>query len=303
MLSPNICVADQARSIRSTWLNFLTALLVISLPIEATAATSGAGTTPAQFSVSQSGAASYTVPIEVPPGINGIQPKLALVYNSQRANGLLGVGWSLSGLSAISRCPANVATDGFRAGIEVDVERFCLDGVRLIRTGSGSDESGDYVEFRTELESFTKVRAYGVIVGAEDYSAPDPDYFKAWTKAGLVKEYGEDPYSVKGFGTGEDSIVFSWGLNRIEDKNGNYLDIRYAANYATGEFYPEVINYGASDNSAKWYVHFGYEDRTDIIKNHIAGRSLSITKRLSSLTTSRGNQPNLSPIRNYILHY
>ena len=108
---------------------------------------------------------------------------------------------------------------------------------------------------------------------------------------------------MKGFGTGEDSIVFSWGLNRIEDKNGNYLDIRYAANYATGEFYPEVINYGASDNSAKWYVHFGYEDRTDIIKNHIAGRSLSITKRLSSLTTSRGNQPNLSPIRNYILHY
>lgn len=56
--------------------------------------------------------AMYSVPIAVPPGTGGIAPSLKLDYSSQAGNGLLGAGWSLSDLPAITRCPQTPAQDG-----------------------------------------------------------------------------------------------------------------------------------------------------------------------------------------------
>lgn len=94
--------------------------------------------TPGSFAVSPSGAATYTIPIQVPPGTAGMQPSLALTYNSQAGNGLSWMGWSLLGLSAIHRCPATIDQDGFAGSLNYDAnDRFCLDGERLIRINIG----------------------------------------------------------------------------------------------------------------------------------------------------------------------
>ncbi|MDD9946974.1 MAG: FG-GAP-like repeat-containing protein [Myxococcales bacterium] len=97
-----------------------------------------AGVTDGTFSVDGNGAANYVIPIEVPPGTNGVEPNLSLTYSSQRGNGVAGMGFGLSGVSAITRCPRTMAQDGVRGGVEFNGgDRFCLDGARLIATSDG----------------------------------------------------------------------------------------------------------------------------------------------------------------------
>ena len=61
------------------------------------------GKIPGAGSVSRVGGALYDVPIELPPGINGLVPSLAVNYNSQSGEGIVGYGWHFSGLSSITR--------------------------------------------------------------------------------------------------------------------------------------------------------------------------------------------------------
>src|SRR6266540_3720072 len=41
------------------------------------------------------GTGNFTIPIALPPGRNGFQPQLNLVYSSGNSNGAFGQGWSL----------------------------------------------------------------------------------------------------------------------------------------------------------------------------------------------------------------
>src|SRR5687768_3674750 len=48
------------------------------------------------------GTGNFTVPIALPPGRNGFQPQLNLVYSTGNGNGPFGLGWSLS-IPGVSR--------------------------------------------------------------------------------------------------------------------------------------------------------------------------------------------------------
>src|SRR5262245_7235614 len=162
-----------------------------------------AGSTPGSLRVTESGAAEYRIPIQVPPGIAGMEPKFALVYNSQAGNGVLGMGWNLEGLSSIARCPRTMAQDGARGRVQFDAnDRFCLDGQRLVAVSGAYGADG--TDYGTEIEGFTKLTSYGVVGGG-------PERFRARTKSGQIVDYGETPDSRIGAPNG---AIASWVLNR-----------------------------------------------------------------------------------------
>ena len=115
------------------------------------------GTTPGVVDVSPTGAATYSIPIFTPPGTAGMEPSVSINYNSQAGNGLLGWGWNIGGLSAITRAPQTVYHDGNVNGVDLeDDDRFAMDGNRLIKI-SGGAYGGDDEEYRTEVETFSRI--------------------------------------------------------------------------------------------------------------------------------------------------
>jgi len=218
----------------------------------------GVMTTSGSFSVNESGAATYTIPIQIPPGTGGMEPRLALAFNSQGGNGPFGVGWNLSGLSAITRCQRTMAQDGVRGSVNYDSnDRYCLDGQRLIAISGANGANG--AEYRTERESFSKVVSYGS-------AGNGPASFKVWTKDGLIMEYGATADSAIE-AQGKTSIAV-WAVNKVSDTKGNYFTVTYTEENANGAYYPARIDYTGNANTGlapNNSVRFVYETRSDIV--------------------------------------
>ena len=235
---------------------------------------------PGSFEVSETGAAVYTVPIAVPPGTAGLEPKLTLQYNSRSGNGLLSVGWSLGGLPAIVRCPKTIAQDGARGGINYDAnDRFCLEGERLVAI-SGT-YGADSTEYRTEREGFSKIVSYGS-------AGTGPAWFKVWTKAGQILEFGNTADSrIEAQGK---TTARLWTVNKVNDTAGNDLTVTYAEDNTNGEYRPTRIDYtgnAAASVSPYASVRFVYETRpaTDQTPLYEAGSLIKTTLRLSKVQT------------------
>src|SRR5437870_2941460 len=85
-----------------------------------------------RFEVTPEGAATLEIGLWVPPGRAGMQPTIALSYDSQRGNDLLGVGWTVTGASAITRCRRDHFHDGFSEPVGFTAaDALTLDGQRL----------------------------------------------------------------------------------------------------------------------------------------------------------------------------
>jgi len=203
----------------------------------------GLGSAHAQVAVSEGGMPTYSQAIPVPPGVAGMAPKLGLVYAGGGVSGPVGHGWSVQGLSTITRCAATRAIDGTKGSITYTAaDKLCLDGQRLIQTDAAgtplafpqsSDALGlgsGYREFRTERDSYARVRAYGYANG-DTSGAGGPAYFKVWTKSGQVNEYGATPVADANtqalIAAQGKTVAMAWAVARISDTLGNFIDFKY----------------------------------------------------------------------------
>ncbi|MDH0865903.1 SpvB/TcaC N-terminal domain-containing protein [Mitsuaria sp. GD03876] len=265
-------------------------------------------TTPHEFSVNSSGAASINVPIKVVPGIAGMEPQLSLSYGSQNGNGMVGLGWLLTGPSAVTRCPKTDLHDGERGPVTFGPgDRYCLDGQRLLLVSAASTDASYGLggsEYRTERESFSRVRA----VGAYAVGSNAPQSWTVESKSGLIMHFGGDANSIvrSNMGSGIPSAQYAvrWMLRRIEDRNGNSVDFVYCAGEVlddgarctestqstwSGSHVLHYVRYtnrpGAPGNSA---VLLTYETRRDRLLSFHAGSRQEQSQRLKSLQTYTG---------------
>jgi len=236
------------------------------------------GSIPGQFSVSPTGAATYSVPIECPSGINGMQPSVSLVYNSQGGNGVAGWGWNISGMSSISRTGSTLYHDGVNSVPQLTTaDNLMLDGQRLILF-SGTNLT-DGAKYRTEIETYSDI-TYKSING---YAC-----FEVKTKEGVTMEFGssDDSY-IHAQGS---TVAITWLLTKVTDANGNYMTYSYGNDTNHEEFWLDKIKYTCNDaagiTTGANEIDFIYTTgRTDSQTSYIAGKKLKQSLLLQSVVT------------------
>lgn len=240
------------------------------------------GTLPGAINVNSLGAATYVISVFTSPGSAGMQPSISIIYNSQIKDGILGIGWSLAGLSEIRRVPQNFYNDNNVLGVTLQsTDRFALDSNRLILTSAhayGADNS----EYRTELETFVKVIAHGV-------AGTGPSWFEVRTKDGKTLEYGYTSDSK--VEAHLSSTVYMWRLNKVTDASGNTM--KYIYNEVNGESYISRIEYTTNTqaglntpyNSLK-FTYYG-TSRSDNNIQYVWGSQIPSTKLLSTIRMER----------------
>ncbi len=251
---------------------FILIQIVAQTPIDKT---KPVGAIAGAMDVSSTGAATYAIPIAIPPGTGGMQPQLSIIYNSQGGNGLLGVGWELAGLSAISRVPKPIEnSNAIKPMIFTMDDEYALDGNRLILVDGVAGMTS--AVYHTEVETFARIS----IIERAHYGATA---FKAETKDGRILFYGNSADS-KIEAQGSEAILF-WRLTKQMDKNGNYIYYHYEKN-ATGESWIKEILYTGNDTTdLKPYntLKFYYENRLDSNTVYLSGKAVSQTKLLDSI--------------------
>ncbi|MEZ4909938.1 MAG: FG-GAP-like repeat-containing protein [Saprospiraceae bacterium] len=222
------------------------------------------------------GSAGYTIPLTLPTGAHGVAPDLAIQYNSGTGSSIVGMGWGISGISAISRIGQSMYYDNQVTEMGYSsADRYSMDGNRLLVLSGNYGSPGSVYGF--EAENFSRVTAYGG-------SGGDPVYFVHESKDGTKYEYGNSNNS---FVMGNAPYRKDWYLSKIIYPDGTYILYEYNQIYNGGvaEMVLDHIYYtgnALSGSSPFSSVAFYYDERTDANtvyhKGQAFGRSHLLTQ-------------------------
>src|SRR6266699_5796265 len=127
------------------------------------------------------GTGNITVPIALPPGRNGFQPQLNLVYSTGNPNGYFGLGWSVSIPGVSRKTSQGVPRYQDSASHFDERDTFILSGTEDLVV---IQDSGAETHYRPRTEGL-----FAQIVHHHDAGAND-NYWEVCSKDGLVSVYG-----------------------------------------------------------------------------------------------------------------
>lgn len=223
-----------------------------------------------------SGTSAYGVRIAIPPGVNGLQPEVALRYNAGSGNSPFGLAWNWSPMSIQRQTEKGLPT--YTAN---DV--FTFRGEELVVLADGS--------YRVENESaFMRVTRSG-----EGWEVRD--------KRGTIYRLGTiaDARQFKP-GTNTFASTFKWCVNEVVDTHSNRMEFHYATyGDSPGGLYCTEIRYSISrtDPGIFHSVVFDYELRPDAFNSFLSGFEIKTARRCREIRVlSQGGL-----VRRYVLGY
>ncbi|MCW9017332.1 MAG: putative Ig domain-containing protein, partial [Kangiellaceae bacterium] len=234
------------------------------------------GSIPAEFSVKPSGAAVYEVPITVAPGSGGHIPAVALSYDSLSSNGIAGVGWQISGMSAITRCAKNIEQDNEAGALSFTAnDRLCVNNKKLF------PREGSYWGASTRYETEDKTSIKIVASSASGSYAGQTASFTEYHTNGTRTVYGNADSPI-----GIDGKIYVWPVYRQYDAAGNYIEYVYEQNSGELSFKLTKVLYTGNENTGSLpfnAINFEYEERPDDIYKFSVGYPVNVTKRLKRI--------------------
>ena len=212
------------------------------------------------------GAFSHSLGIEVPPGRKNLQPSLQLLYRSNNRNSHTGFGWEMN--------PGFIERST-KKGVPKYIDPPTEDADSFVFSSTGS---------RMELVNLQEnLYQSSIESGFVKFFKESDGSWRAVQKDGMQLFFGRTDASriINSSGT------FRWCLDRIEDPNGNYLEITYT-NFGEGDIYLNTITYTGNVNTGftpKHEIQFAWEDRNDDYYSYMSGYKISAIKRLQKIQT------------------
>lgn len=254
------------------------------------------GSPKGELTVNGVGAAQYQLAIECPYG-GGLDPQISLTYNSQgNGYGLAGYGFTVTGISVITRGGKNLFYDNTIGGVTYTAsDNLFLDGKRLIlQSGNACQEGATYC---LQGDPYTKIIAHGVY-----NSSMASTWFEVKTPDGKTYQYGNTISSHITYKNGNGNPrIASWYINRVDDVYGNYMTY----DYTIGDLYAylSTVTYGMNSNKSRGITNkvvFEYQGLGSTFSVfNIEDQKGKIDKCISSITTSCND----SIYRKYLLTY
>ncbi len=210
------------------------------------------------------GSFSYSVPIKIPPGRNGLQPELSFSYNNQNTQKLntVGYGWGIS-------IPY--------------IERENKRGIDSLYSSNDF-----YSSLSGELATTTNASIFYPTSDDGSYLqyafASSTNQWTVTDKKGTVYKFGYAS-STQEVNPSDSSKVFRWMLQEVRDTNDNYVSYSYFKDQ--GFLYPSQIAYtGHGSTDGAFTVDFGHESRSDIASSTAPGFEIASKYRINQVTVS-----------------